>query len=333
MILIGFLLIIFIVYWVAVNIIPTDEMRGQFGAVSAFIFLWALQKYLRSHGQKLYGKELKFFDLMVTSEDNRYSLSRFQIYIWTVWVVITFVSVAFANNFTMPTVPPTLAVLMGIRGFTAALSTAISPKKMTSAFEQNEFTDDLPITGLCTAIISDGYNFNITLLQPAQGSPKELINKAYIEWLNNVLKIANLYELVTHKKTQQPPSKCIKKLYEIYQTTKDIEDLKTLNRCLLQEFYSQVTPKSRRACSPDFFRDLFLDKEGTLDLPRTQMFIWTLVILVIHIYQFWHDYHIYYLAMDYSKPLTIPSVNEGLLILMGVSNGAYLGVKQVVEKK
>ena len=153
-------------------------------------------------------------DLIVTSEDNRYSLSRFQIYVWTVWIVIAFCAVAFYTG-ALPSVPDNVAVLMGINGLTTVLSTAITdPKKIKSKQTDGE--------------------------------------------------------------------------------------------------------------RPSFYEDIFLDKNQTLDLPRTQMFIWTLVILATHVIVFCNAYR--------NGTPSIPDVNTGLLILMGVSNGAYLGVK-AAEKK
>jgi hypothetical protein len=202
-------------YEAIVNV-QSNEIRGWIGALIAAAFLLGLQQYIRSQANKRLaatGKKasLTFFDLIVTSEDNSYSLSRFQIYIWTGWVVIAFAQVAFATA-SFPGIPDNVAVLIGINGFTTVLS------------------------------------------------------------------------------------------YAITDTTK-------------------LTPSAE----PEFFRDIFLDSKGTLDLPRTQMFIWTLVILAIHIVIFFKSYH--------SPNPAIPDVPVGLLILMGVSNGAYLGTKAVAEKK
>ncbi|HTP03646.1 MAG TPA: hypothetical protein VMM54_00645 [Nitrospirota bacterium] len=178
------------------------------------MFLVGLQRYLISRANKEREQKLKLFDLIVTSEDNRYSLSRFQIYVWTVWVVIAFAQAAFAT-LTFPIVPENLAILMAINGTTTVISTALT----------------------------------------------------------------------------------------------DIEKLKL----------------AKPAEQPVFFSDIFLDASGTLDLPRTQMFIWTMVILVTHMVIFWKGC----LA---GRP-SLPEISGGMLILMGVSQGIYLGVKAAHEKK
>lgn len=194
----------------------SNEARGLIGVFVAVIFLLVLQKCLikwvnKSREEK---DKLKIFDLIVTSEDNCYSLSRFQIYIWTFWIVIAFTTIAFYSC-SFPEVPKNVAILMGINSLTTVLS---------------------------TTIIKD---------------PK----------YKNIIK-------------QQGPS---------------------------------------------FYRDIFLDENGTLDLPRTQMFIWTIVILVTHVFIFWNGY--------YTSTPKISDVDAGLLILMGVSNGAYLGVKVANAKQ
>jgi hypothetical protein len=206
------ILVMFFAY--GITNIQSGETRGWLGALVAFMFLMGLQRYLISRANKEREQKLKLFDLIVTSEDNRYSLSRFQIYVWTVWVVIAFVQVAFAT-LTFPIVPENLAILMGINGTATVISTAIT----------------------------------------------------------------------------------------------DIEKLKL----------------AKPAEQPVFFSDIFLDASGTLDLPRTQMFIWTIVILVTHMVIFWKGY----LA---GRP-SLPEVSGGMLILMGVSQGIYLGVKAAHEKK
>jgi hypothetical protein len=199
----------------------SNASSGWIGVLIAVIFLFVIQEYLvkkanefREHHKdnEHHKDKLTLFDLIVTSEDNRFSLSRFQIYVWTVWVVIAFAAIAFYTC-SFPTIPSNLAILMGINGLTAVLSTAIT----------------------------------------------------------------------------------------------DPEKIKT----------------KQRSPSPSFYKDIFLDKNETLDLPRTQMFIWTIIILTTHIFVFWHGY---YTVKSPSLP-TLPDVDSGLLILMGVSNGAYLGVK------
>ena len=206
------ILVMFFAYGIA-NI-QSGETRGWLGALVALMFLVGLQRYLISRANKEREQKLKLFDLIVTSEDNRYSLSRFQIYVWTVWVVIAFAQAAFAT-LTFPIVPENLAILMAINGTTTVISTALT----------------------------------------------------------------------------------------------DIEKLKL----------------AKPAEQPVFFSDIFLDASGTLDLPRTQMFIWTMVILVTHMVIFWKGC----LA---GRP-SLPEISGGMLILMGVSQGIYLGVKAAHEKK
>lgn len=194
-------------------IIESQEIRGWLGAAIAAVFLLGLQTIWVWRANRIRPKtqdKLVFFDLIVT-EDNRYSLSRLQIYLWTIWAVIAFTQAVFVT-LKIPQFPYTLAALMGINGFTTVIATAITPEK------------------------------------------------------------------------------------------------------------------TARSDDPNFFRDIFLDKQGTLDLPRAQMLIWTVVILAAHIIFFEKE-----LIAGNIAEKGIPDVPEGLLILMGVSNGAYLGMKKAED--
>lgn len=74
-----------------------------------------------------------------------------------------------------------------------------------------------------------------------------------------------------------------------------------------------------KADKPRFFTDVFLDSKMTLDLPRIQMFVWTIIILV--------GYLIVLVEHYYQGLPSLPVIPEGLIVLMGISHGAYLGSK------
>ena len=71
---------------------------------------------------------------------------------------------------------------------------------------------------------------------------------------------------------------------------------------------------------PDFVKDIFFEsKKISLDLPRTQMFVWTIVSL-------------FYFAIKVTQSFVVgnpelPDLPLGLVVLMGVSHGAYIGTK------
>lgn len=70
---------------------------------------------------------------------------------------------------------------------------------------------------------------------------------------------------------------------------------------------------------PQFFRDIFLEPgvAGSLDLPRTQMFLWTLISVVTYVTLFVAGFP----RFD-DKPNTLLEVPVGMLALMGLSQGA-----------
>jgi uncharacterized membrane protein YfcA len=192
---------------------------GFLGALITFVFLLALQTYLvRSARRRAAGtaekRVVKFMDLIITSEDERYSLSRLQMYLWTVVVVIGYAAV-FLSMFKASDIPQNLYLLMGVNLAASVTSTAIA----------------------------------------------------------------------TRNGVKKPVGK------------------------------------------PDFVKDIFFESEkSSLDLPRTQMFIWTIVSLC---------YFAIMLIQKFVKPgvePSLPDIPTGLVVLMGVSHGAYLGAK-ATEKK
>ncbi len=98
-----------------------------------------------------------------------------------------------------------------------------------SDFHVDEFSKGLSVKGLCTAISSDGYTFKTEKHQDS------------IEWLNDMLKAPDLYMQVLKKK-RLPPYERIEKLFERYYATRKIEDLKKLNRSLIETLYPDKTP-------------------------------------------------------------------------------------------
>ncbi len=71
---------------------------------------------------------------------------------------------------------------------------------------------------------------------------------------------------------------------------------------------------------PDFVKDIFFDgKKNSLDLPRTQMFVWTIVSLCY--------FAIKLIQSSIHGTPSLPDIPAGLVVLMGVSHGAYIGTK------
>jgi hypothetical protein len=187
------------------------QTRGLVGSFLTFLFLVIFQGYLVKSAQLRATKAgsnraVKFMDLIITSEDENYSLSRLQIYLWTFFIIIGFAAV-FASTGKLPDIPANLYLLMGVNLTSAVASTAIA----------------------------------------------------------------------THKGV-----------------TKD-------------------------GNPPDFIKDIFFESDDSLDLPRTQMFVWTMVSLAAFTVMLIKNY-------SSGNPI-LPDITPGLVALMGLSNGAYLGAK------
>lgn len=102
-----------------------------------------------------------------------------------------------------------------------------------SDFFADEFKDKLAVKKLCQAINKKKDDYDI--------HPTQQIDT--IEWLNEILTIHNLYEKITSKKDGNKLSGYLTKLKTDYDTLQNKEKLKRLNRCLLEEIYTDKVPK------------------------------------------------------------------------------------------
>ena len=188
------------------------QWNGVIGGTGALIIIMLLQSWLVTVARKRANnsREVRFMDLVVTCDDESYSLSRLQIYLWTVAVIIGFSAVFMAKG-EIPDMPKTLYMLMGVNIASAVTSNAIRTARD---------------------------------LQRHVGSP------------------------------------------------------------------------------PDFIKDIFFDFDGSIDLPRTQMAVWTIISLLAFLIMLVQSF----VAVSPDK-LVLPDITDGLVILMGLSNGAYLGAK------
>lgn len=184
---------------------------GFLGTLIAFVFLLVLQTYLITSARKRAAgtRNVRFWDLIITSEDENYSLSRLQMYLWTVVVVIGFAAV-FLSTLGFPTIHENLYLLMGVNLAASVTSTAIFLAKKNGV--------RMPLD------------------------------------------------------------------------------------------------------QPDFVKDIFFEsKKISLDLPRTQMFVWTVVSLCFFAIKLIQSFKV-------GNP-ELPDIPLGLVVLMGVSHGAYIGTK------
>jgi hypothetical protein len=185
--------------------------RPVLGAIGAFLVFFIFQLLLvHKAKQQAPNKTVRLMDLIVTSEDGCYSISRLQMYLWTVAVIMGFGAVfMYKGLYTISNIPESLYILMGVNLASTVASTAINTVK-------------------------------------------------------------------TQGKTIVPGT-------------------------------------------PNFWNDVFFESTGSLDLPRTQMFVWTIISLCVFFFQL----HTLLVNGDPS----LPAIPSGLVVLMGISHGAYLGGK------
>ncbi len=110
----------------------------------------------------------------------------------------------------------------------------------SSDFRVDEFVKGISVKRLCRVVGGDGYTFKTA--EPTDS----------IDWLNALLQEPGLYDHIAEKKKPLRPSEHIERLYATYHETRRGEDLKALNRSVLEEFYPQETPISHTYLSdPD----------------------------------------------------------------------------------
>jgi len=86
----------------------------------------------------------------------------------------------------------------------------------------------------------------------------------------------------------------------------------------IQSARTKITKKSDKS-----FGSMFLNSEGRLDLAKLQMFLWTIIGILIYLYIVVDEL----VTVSTVNELFLPDISPTLLILMGLSHGAYLGSK------
>jgi len=88
---------------------------------------------------------------------------------------------------------------------------------------------------------------------------------------------------------------------------------------------TRKTKKIKKQDDSKSFGTMFLNLHGNLDLARLQMFLWTIIGISIYLHTVFDEI----LTLSSIGELFLPDVSPTLLILMGLSQGAYLGSKFV----
>ena len=276
-------------------------LLGVGGAVGALVIIGIchiILYYKTTKGAALTGRAARsgaawFFDIIVTSEDESYSLSRLQIYLWTVVVITAFSAISFATfmspgTFIWTEIPTNLYILMGLNVTTAVASTAVYAIKSNGT-------------------MADATNATITAANAANAAASAA-NAA------NVANSAN---------------------------QKNAADAANASAVVAATVAANATATAQKAMaavgaaaantSPAFFRDIFFDTRYSLDLPRTQMFVWTVIILAMFILMVGRIFATAHQVSDLT--LMGHDIPIGLVALMGVSNGAYIGAKAATPQQ
>ena len=217
------LLLVVIVLFVVGWYLPLSSVvaRGVIGGVTAVLLLLWFQYELVASARAANPKRVVlFWDLVVTGDDEKYSLSRLQLYLWFVVIITSYTAVCFAKG-ALIQLSEGLNLLLGINAAAAVTATVLTPQ---------------PTATVQTPLAAGA----------APAAP-----------------VAN--------------------------------------------------------AAPNFVRDIFFEKPGSLDLPRTQMFAWTVVLILGFIL-------VVVKSFKEGKP-ELPEVPPSLAALMGISHGAYLGAK------
>lgn len=247
------------------------KMSGFLGALVSLCFLIIFQVILvniaRSRAKESGSiRQVRFMDLIITCEDDSYSLSRLQMYLWTGFIVIGY-SAVFASTPGIPDIPQTLYILMGVNFSTAVAATAINTYKTSKP-------NTIPAA----------------LAAPSPTPP------------------ATATPAVSTTPGAEAPD-----------TTPPV----TLSAAPPAAPPTTPAPTTTAVTAavkipPNFMNDIFFDSPDSLDMPRTQMFVWTVVSIgtfIVLLYQ------------SFDSIPKLPGISEGLVALMGISNGAYLGAK------
>lgn len=221
------------------------DVKAFMGALLSLTIILLFQGFLVSKASKRAkyngtSRNVRFMDLLITSEDESYSLSRLQMYLWTVAAIMGYWAI-FASTGKFPVIPETLYMLMGVNFATSVASTALNTIKAP----------------------------------PSQAAAATAATAA-----TTPVEVAAASEVVA----------------------------------------LAAAVAVRASSPPDFIKDIFFEsKDGkiqnSLDLPRTQMFIWTVISLGT------------FAVLLIKSPTELPEIKSGLVTLMGISNGAYLGAK------
>lgn len=201
-------------------------------------------------------------------------------------------------------------------------------------FTINEFRNKETIEKLCTTLVSEGFSYQLN----------SQINT--IDWLNELLRIPELFNFVAQKKDLAKVTKdtrsYIDELKKTYEETKSEKDLVRLNRFLLEEFYPELVPK-RVKLEKRFLRgkDLFivarLGEEGKKGTQKPYNVIMPVSVKgkhlgYIHISMVLDDYRLLQKKNHIKRVITTVSVFVlGIILCLVLAEKYTRPIKEVAE--
>lgn len=120
----------------------------------------------------------------------------------------------------------------------------IMPMSLTEVFIFLSFVSKLfGPSEFCEADFTGEYS--IQKLYQALKDSGLTVNNCSIEDLNSLLRLPHLYEQIVQENPEKVPSKCLICLKETYDKSGKANDLKRLNRSVLEDFFPEQTPKRK----------------------------------------------------------------------------------------
>lgn len=226
-----------------------------------------------------------------------YSLGKSQMAFWGLLVVLTFAGI-WSLTGAMERIPQQVLILIGISGATGLSSILIGKSKKSDEIASLQAEQQTLENQKLTA----------TAAFPP-GSEARLVEvKSRIDALSQVPPSTDTLELQNEIAKLQAEQQTLEK-----QKLTAAGMFPPLKEARLAEVNSRIAELKQEAQSAGFWQDICDDGNG-MSFHRLQAVIWTVVLGIIFV-------------DSVSQAISMPEFSETLLVLLGISNGTYLGFK------